>query len=343
MRVLHLIAFLAVLVTAVVAWTKEDHEIFDLVSAIEASEGKGTTFYSWLEVSPSASTSEISKAYRKKSLQLHPDKNKGVKNAHERFARLGVVAAILRNPEKRERYDFFYRNGVPRWRGTGYYYSRFRPGLGTVVTFLIILTSGLQYLVQKMNYNRDLRRIQEIRDQARAAAWGAKMTPLEGQRKVKVNLGGGPRLDEDGNIIGGRMVDMVVEGDNVYIVSHFTASSEVNGLCRNNIHQLEPDGALLPVDSDTAVAPSIKRTWFLSLVTSLLRKAAKRDGAKIEDANAEPEGAGDDSDEGSGTASDAPGSGTVTPKEGGAAGGSKNGRAATTMAGGRRRKAVRRK
>jgi len=28
------------------------------------------------------------------------------------------------------RYDFFYKNGVPKWRGTGYYYSRFRPGLG---------------------------------------------------------------------------------------------------------------------------------------------------------------------------------------------------------------------
>lgn len=32
-----------------------------------------------------------------------PDKNKGVKDAHERFARLGVVAAILRDPAKRER------------------------------------------------------------------------------------------------------------------------------------------------------------------------------------------------------------------------------------------------
>lgn len=29
-----------------------------------------------------------------------------------------------------KRYDFFYKNGVPKWRGTGYYYSRFRPGLG---------------------------------------------------------------------------------------------------------------------------------------------------------------------------------------------------------------------
>ena len=91
------------------------------------------------------------------------------------------------------------------WRGTGYYYSRFRPGLGvsrldvrrgmrlelglthtrqTVLVFLIMITSGLQYLVQKMNYNRDLKRIEEIVGQARAAAWGSKLNPVEGQRKV---------------------------------------------------------------------------------------------------------------------------------------------------------------
>lgn len=33
-----------------------------------------------------------------------PDKNQGVKGAHERFARLGVIAQILRNSEGRERY-----------------------------------------------------------------------------------------------------------------------------------------------------------------------------------------------------------------------------------------------
>ena len=34
------------------------------------SLGKGTTFYSWLDVPHTASTAQIAKAYRKKSLQL---------------------------------------------------------------------------------------------------------------------------------------------------------------------------------------------------------------------------------------------------------------------------------
>ncbi|KAH9943460.1 DnaJ-domain-containing protein [Epithele typhae] len=314
MRLIHLLLFLAVLVTTALAWTKEDHEIFDLVSALEAAEGKGTTFYSWLDIAHTSSTSEISKAYRKKSLQLHPDKNKGVKNAHERFARLGVVAAILRNGEKRERYDFFYKNGVPVWRGTGYYYSRFRPGLGTVAVFLIITTSGVQYVVQKLNYNRDLKRIDWIIEQARTAAWGSKMSPQDGQRKVKVNLGGHPRMDQDGNYVPGRMVDMVVEGGDVYM--------------------LEKDGSMLPVDYDSAVAPSMGGTWFLALVAGLVQKAARRDGSATEETRPETE---TEETEGS----DVPGSGSVTPKEEGAG---RTGRAqATTMAGGRRRKNVRKK
>lgn len=35
--------------------------------------GKGTTFYSWLDVPPTATLTEINKAYRKKSVQLQSD------------------------------------------------------------------------------------------------------------------------------------------------------------------------------------------------------------------------------------------------------------------------------
>ncbi|KAG8696885.1 hypothetical protein FRC09_008205, partial [Ceratobasidium sp. 395] len=154
---LYLCTFFAAL-TAVLAWTKEDHEIFDLVGELETHEGPGTTFYSWLDVPHTASLAVISKAYRKLSIKLHPDKNPGVKGAHERYARLGKVNAILKSSEGRERYNFFYKNGVPKWRGTGYYYSRFRPGLGTVLIFLTGLTCVLEYQVKRMNYGRDLER-----------------------------------------------------------------------------------------------------------------------------------------------------------------------------------------
>jgi len=248
-----------------------------------------------------------------------------VKNAHDRFARLGVISKILRSPESRKRYDFFYKNGVPKWRGTGYYYSRFRPGLGTVLVFLTLLTSSLQYIVQRINYKRDLGRVEWVRQQAKSAAWGSSLVPQTGQRKVKVNLGGRARYDQDGNVIPGRMVDMVVEGDDVFV--------------------LESDGSLLPVDNSTVIPPSMKGTWFLALVTKLGSKILKRgkSGSSGTDGSVEEDGSLEDTDDGSATNSDAPGSGTVTPKEGAASAPLKASRAAATMAGGRRRKQVRKR
>ncbi|CAJ0634373.1 7356_t:CDS:2 [Entrophospora sp. SA101] len=95
---------------------------------LENAEGEDVTFYSWLGVKPTASEKEINKAYRKLSLTLHPDKNPD-RDSKEKFSRLGLIGAILRNSESRERYNFFLKNGVPKWRGTGYYYNRHRPGL----------------------------------------------------------------------------------------------------------------------------------------------------------------------------------------------------------------------
>jgi len=252
MRGLFICFLLALLALTAYGWDKYDHEIFDLVSELETNEGKGTTFYSFLGVESTASVADISKAYRKKSVLLHPDKNPGVKGVHERFSRFGVISTILRNEESRKRYDFFYKNGVPKWRGTGYYYSRFRPGLGTVIAFLVILTSSLQYLVQKINYKRDLTRIRHFITKARFAAWGPKLIRIETKRKVKVNVGSYSEDDSDEQPSRSKWLDMVVEGDDVYI--------------------LESDGQLLLLDETAAIAASFERTWFLGLVKSLYNK-----------------------------------------------------------------------
>ncbi|KAJ7068356.1 hypothetical protein C8F01DRAFT_978821 [Mycena amicta] len=283
MKLLFTFCAFFVLLAVVFAWETEDHEIFDLVSSIQASEGKDVTFYSWLDPlrPPNA---EILQAYRKKSMLLHPDKNPNDKKIHERFARLGVVATILRNKESRERYDFFYKNGVPVWRGTGYYYSRFRPGLGSVFVFLIIVSSGVQYAAQHVNSRRDLARIEDIIKNAQQAAWGPRMVPVEGRRKVKVNLGGGFESQ-------GRWIDMVVDGGNVYI--------------------LDSSGDMELLDASTATQPAISSTWFMALVLAQFRAVVGRfTSSKLTE---QPES---EDDEVSATASEAPGSGTVTPREG---------------------------
>ncbi|KAI8329411.1 DnaJ domain-containing protein [Chlamydoabsidia padenii] len=162
------ILILSSMIPSVKAWEKADFEIFDLVDEIEKSEGKETNFYNWLKLKPSATQAEVSKAYRKLSIQLHPDKNKQDPNAEERFARLGKVAAILRNKATRERYNHFYKNGVPRWRGTGYYYARFRPGVGSVIVFIMVLVAGMQYMAKWINFYQEKKKILQFVKDARA-------------------------------------------------------------------------------------------------------------------------------------------------------------------------------
>lgn len=89
-------------------------------------------------------------------------------------------------------------------------------------SFLVLLTSGLHYLVQRIQYKSDLARVERFVRDARAAAWGPKLVPLEGRRKVRVALGGAARYDEDGNPVNVRTVDMVVDGSgDVFIVRLF--------------------------------------------------------------------------------------------------------------------------
>jgi len=164
----------------------------------------------FLGVKPRASQDEITKAFRKKSRLIHPDKAKqsfiasrfkssskadtgakgkkpGVrvnrvpsqreirdaeKQASDRFARLGVVANILKGPG-RERYDHFRNNGFPKWKGTGYYYARLRPGLGSVLIGLLVLGGGAaHYAAMYLSWKRQREFVGRYIRHARRAAWG---------------------------------------------------------------------------------------------------------------------------------------------------------------------------
>lgn len=64
-------------------------------------------FYKLLGVERTATTEEIKKAYRKKAIQYHPDKNPGDKAAEEKFKQIAGAYEVLSDPKKRQTYDQF--------------------------------------------------------------------------------------------------------------------------------------------------------------------------------------------------------------------------------------------
>ncbi len=74
-------------------------------------------YYEDLEVSKSATTVEIKKAYKKLALQYHPDRNSDDENATEKFKEAAEAYEILGDNEKRRRYDQYGHAGVQGARG----------------------------------------------------------------------------------------------------------------------------------------------------------------------------------------------------------------------------------
>lgn len=69
-------------------------------------------YYEVLGVDKNASADDIKKAYRKKAIQYHPDKNPGDKTAEEKFKEAAEAYDVLSDPQKRQRYDQFGHAGV---------------------------------------------------------------------------------------------------------------------------------------------------------------------------------------------------------------------------------------
>src|SRR5690554_7450237 len=73
-------------------------------------------YYEILGIDKSADAAAIKKAYRKKAIEFHPDKNPGDKDAEENFKLAAEAYEVLSDPDKKARYDQY---GHAAFEGAG--------------------------------------------------------------------------------------------------------------------------------------------------------------------------------------------------------------------------------
>jgi hypothetical protein len=199
-------------------------------------------------------------------------------------------------------YVFLCRNGFPRWRGSGYYYVRFRPGLGSVAVFLILVTSAIQLLVKHLNYTRDRKRLENLQTSAKLLAWGPRFRSIEAglrndnlatynkniivssEKKVRVPLSGFD-LSPLASKAEGEDEKEYWDNDEKLIRKEMAKSASTGSECegprrflealvtKEVVFVMDPSSKeWIPLDENAAPKPTARDTWPFALVDLLAAK-----------------------------------------------------------------------
>ncbi|MGD2170111.1 MAG: DnaJ domain-containing protein, partial [Chlamydiota bacterium] len=76
-------------------------------------------YYQILGVERNATQEQIKKAYRKKALKYHPDKNPGDAAAEAHFKEVSQAYEVLSDPKQRQLYDQYGEEGLNASMGAG--------------------------------------------------------------------------------------------------------------------------------------------------------------------------------------------------------------------------------
>ena len=74
-------------------------------------------YYEILGTAKGASADDIKKAYRKKALQYHPDRNPGDPEAEKQFKKISEAYEVLSDEKKRQIYDQYGADAVHGFAG----------------------------------------------------------------------------------------------------------------------------------------------------------------------------------------------------------------------------------
>eukprot|EP00191_Tetraselmis_sp_GSL018_P005339 CAMPEP_0177597222 /NCGR_PEP_ID=MMETSP0419_2-20121207/11584_1 /TAXON_ID=582737 /ORGANISM="Tetraselmis sp., Strain GSL018" /LENGTH=282 /DNA_ID=CAMNT_0019089353 /DNA_START=255 /DNA_END=1103 /DNA_ORIENTATION=+ len=119
--------------------------------------------YDVLGIKEKASLADVKKAYRKISLEVHPDKNKAP-DAARQFQRIATAYEILSDPETRADYDYALAHPEEHLYNRYRYYSSYyrktvQVDVRVVVVGCLLVFSALQYGCRVTAYNSAMRQV----------------------------------------------------------------------------------------------------------------------------------------------------------------------------------------
>jgi DnaJ family protein C protein 1 len=144
-RVMVVAAVLALLASPTSGYSQELMELYDLVEEV------GTNFYEKLDLQEDATTSQIRKAFRTKSVTLHPDKN-DAPDAEIVFRQIVAIVEVLKSSEMRGAYDDVLANGIPQWAKYNVVRSAFKMSTVQALQALLFIVTVMSYFANWASY-----------------------------------------------------------------------------------------------------------------------------------------------------------------------------------------------
>ncbi|CUS24207.1 LAQU0S14e02608g1_1 [Lachancea quebecensis] len=156
------------LVSLSIAFTPEEVQIFQLHQEIQ-KYGKNVDFYKLLKLPKlkESTSQEIRKNFRQLSKKYHPDKNKKYRKLYER---LNLATKILSNDSQRKTYDYYLKNGFPKYdfKKGGFFFSRVQPSTYFILAFIYIACGLIHYVLLRLQNDGNKARIERFLREVKA-------------------------------------------------------------------------------------------------------------------------------------------------------------------------------
>lgn len=146
-----------------------------------------------LGVKRNATKSEIRRAYRRLSTEMHPDKRPGVAGAVEEFAKIGAAYETLTDDEKRAKYEDFLDNPGKYWQylmdNAKEVYAP-KSNVYLVITGIIGVATLIHWLNMNNTYKQTLRRLKETQEFKREVSrlLKSKQAKTKEEAEAMINL-----------------------------------------------------------------------------------------------------------------------------------------------------------